>query len=587
MPSANKVFSVVPDSPQDMVSGYRSELKSALAQIDKAHIRERLFDKDASLWKSDKETQDKIANRLGWLQLPDHADERVKDISAFADTVRKAGMKYAVLLGMGGSSLCSEVARETFGTKRGYLKLFVLDDTDPAAIQALERQIKPEQTLYIVASKSGTTKESLSFFSYFYEQVRKQVGKNAGDHFIAITDSGTPLADLGEQYRFRRVFINPSDIGGRYSVLSDFGLIPMALMGIDIGAMMRSAQEIENLCRATKAEINPGLDLGTEIGIAQKTGRDKLTFVLSPSIAAFGYWAEQLIAESTGKEGKGIIPVNGELLGPPSAYTDDRIFVYIRTAEDKDASQMRKLKALEDAGHPVVRVKIPDTIALGGEYYCWEVATAVAGLVIGINPFDEPNVAESKKNTDNLLEEWKKNKKFSDGSPVVRSEDISIYTGGAAHELKGDATSLSDFITTFLQQVNAGDYVAMLPYFHRTEARAELLQSWRMSIRDQYKVATTLLHGPRYLHSTGQLHKGGPDTGFYIILTADERQKLPIPGEAYGFEVLHHAQAMGDFRSLSDKGRQVIRVHLGEDIDANLKNLIEQLKNRKRSNASK
>ncbi len=587
MPSAKKVFSVIPDSPQNMISGYKTEIRNALSEMDAAHIQQRLYDKDATLWKPEKEVQDKIVERLGWLQLPDHADRRVADIVSFADAVRKDGLKYAVLLGMGGSSLCSEVARETFGSRRSYLKLYVLDDTDPAAIQALEKQIQVDQTLFIVASKSGTTKESLSFFQYFYAQMQPKSGKAAGDHFIAITDAGTPLAELGEKYRFRRVFINPSDIGGRYSVLSDFGLIPMALMGVDISALMHSAREMVKLCRDIKAENNPGLDLGVEIGVAQKTGRDKLTFVLSPSIEAFGYWVEQLVAESTGKEGKGIIPVNGETLGSPGVYADDRIFVQVRVTGDKDSAQTRKLRVLEDAGHPVVRIKIPDTISLGGEYYCWEVATAIAGMLMGINPFDEPNVAESKKNTESLLDEWKRSKKFKETSPVLRIENISIYTGGAAHELKGDATSIADFIDTFLRQVKAGDYVAMLPYFHRTESRAELLQSWRMSIRDQYRLATTLLHGPRYLHSTGQLHKGGPDSGFYIILTADEAISLSIPGEAYGFDTLHHAQAMGDFRSLSDKGRQVIRIHLGGDTDAGLKELMAQIKLKVRANAKR
>lgn len=585
MPVSKKVFSVIPDSPQDLVAGFKNELTAALSQLDTQHIRERIYSKDASLWKSDKPSQAKIADRLGWLQLPQQSEDRVEDITAFAAEVRKEGFRYAVLLGMGGSSLCSEVARETFITRRGYLKLFVLDDTDPASIKALEKQIKPEKTLFIVASKSGTTKESLSFFHYFYQQVKPYAGRNTGSHFIAITDNGTPLAELGERFKFRRVFINPSDIGGRYSVLSDFGLVPMALMGIDIAAMMHSAADMETLCRDTSAETNPGLDLGAEIGISQTMGRDKLTFVLSPSIAAFGYWVEQLIAESTGKEGKGIIPVNGETLGPPSVYGNDRVFIHVRVAGDRDTTQMRKLNALEEAGHPVIRVKIPDPVALGGEYYCWEVATAVAGLIIGINPFDEPNVAESKKNTENLLEEWKSAKKFKEtGSPAVREADISIYTGGAATALKGDATSVSDFMGAFLQEIKAGDYVAMLPYFHQTDTRAGMLQSWRMTIRDQYQVATTLLQGPRYLHSTGQLHKGGPDCGLYIILTADEKVSMPIPGESYGFEVLHHAQAMGDFRSLSDKGRRVIRIHLGADVDSGLAELMKQIRQKRKAN---
>jgi len=451
----------------------------------------------------------------------------------------------------------------------------VLDDTSPAAILNIENQIDIEKSLFIVATKSGGTKETLSFFRYFYDQLEKKGNGNTGSQFVAITDPGSPLVKIAADYKFRRTFLNPTDIGGRYSVLSDFGLLPMALMGIDINAMMASARQMEvSSGPSVPTAGNPGLSLGLVLGICQRHGRDKVTFVLSSSISSFGYWVEQLLAESTGKEGKGLIPVNGETLGDASAYGSDRVFVHMFLASDDNAGDEQQLTALEAAGHPVIRITVANKLALGGEYYRWELAVATAGMVMGINPFDQPNVEESKKNTNNILADRAKDGGFKAATPIVKDDVISIYGTESAKDLAKADNSAPAFVDAFTSLAHAGDYVAILPYFLLTESRAKILNDWRMKIRNSRKVATTLLGGPRYLHSTGQLHKGGPDSGLYIILVGDEENELPIPGEKFGFETLHEAQSLGDFRSLSDKGRRAIRVNLGGDIDKGLELLI-------------
>jgi transaldolase/glucose-6-phosphate isomerase len=571
-------------STQEISFDAKGNLKSMYVSLDEKQTGKRLFAKDPYLWKEDADNVKSIANRMGWLTFLESFSEKADEIISFTKQVQKDGYKYAVLLGMGGSSLCSEVARQTFATGKGFLKLLVLDNTDPDAIHCIEKQVELRKTLFIVASKSGTTKESTSFFKYFYSQLEKEQKKNAGDHFISITDEGTPLVKISEEYKFRKVFVNPSDVGGRYSVLSDFGLLPMALMGIDIKAFLLNARQMEASCDPyLPASANPGVALGGFLGLAHNHGRDKITFVLSSSISSFGYWAEQLIAESTGKEGKGLIPVNGESLGNPDVYSNDRIFVHLFLNTDDNTLNNKKLLALEKAGHPVVRIGIPNKIALGGEYYRWEVATAIAGMVIGINPFNEPNVAESKQNTDGILQAWQKNGSFGEPEPSFEKGNISIYTGGKASSLSNKKNaSAGTFINAFTSMAQRGDYIALLPYFLKTDKRTSILQDWRMQMRNEIKAATTLLHGPRYLHSTGQLHKGGPATGLYIILTGDEHEKLSIPGEKFGFATLHHAQALGDFKSLSDKGRRVIRVNLGENIVKGLYELWQLIKTKRR-----
>jgi transaldolase / glucose-6-phosphate isomerase len=556
------------------------ELQAMYTSLDEKQIPTLLFEKNPHLWVADPEQVNDISQRLGWITLPDYYLEHAAEIIEFASQIKNEGYTYAVLLGMGGSSLCSEVARETFGSIDGYPQLFVLDNTEPEAISDLEHKIELDKTLFIAASKSGNTAETLSFFQYFYQQLQKKNRKNPGDNFIAITDEGTPLVKIAEQHKFRKVFINPSDLGGRYSVLSAFGLVPMALMGIDINALLTSARQMEMSCDSVPSAVNPGLSLGVAIGIAQRHGRDKVTFILSSSFSSFGLWVEQLIAESTGKEGRGIIPVSGERPGQPGVYGRDRIFIHMFLATDQNTDDAAKVEALEKAGHPVVRIELPEKLALGGEFYRWEIATAVAGILMNINPFDQPNVEESKKNTNQLLAGWVKDGAFKKSVPLLQTGNISIYAGKKVESLSsGRFDTAGDLVNSFTAQAKPDD-IAFLPYFMMTTAREEILQNWRHHLRDELKVATTLLNGPRYLHSTGQLHKGGPDTGLFILLMGDDEESLPIPESKFGFDILHQAQALGDFRSLDEKNRRVIRIHLGKDIDAGLNQLYQSVYNK-------
>ena len=575
-----KILATEASTQQVSCGKLQKEVIAAYKYIDEKQTGRLLFAEDPSLWKEDTEEIKKISHRLGWLVLPDQSEKNTEMIISFSSKIRAEGYLYAVLLGMGGSSLCSEVSRETFKKSQGYLSLFVLDNTNPAAILELEGKIDLDKTLFIVASKSGNTEETLSFFRYFYDQLQKKNKINPGNNFVAITDHDTPLIKIAEDYKFRKVFINPPELGGRYSVLSDFGLVPMALMGIDINALLSGAKQMKNCCDGIPSANNPGISLGVVLGICQKYGRDKVTFVLSPSIKSFGYWLEQLLAESTGKEGKGLIPVNGELPGAPEVYGNDRIFIHMALSNDNNEADEQKLKILEEAGHPIVRIKIENKIELGGEYYRWEIAAAIAGVVMGINPFNQPNVEESKKNTSVLLEGWSKSSDFEIPAPLFKTENISIYGGKRTEQLATvHYKSEGDLINGFTSLASPNDYIALLPYCLMTDSRTKILQTWRQWMRDTLKNATTLLGGPRYLHSTGQLHKGGPDTGLYIILIGDVEKDLSIPGEKFGFATLHHAQALGDFRSLDDKGRRVIRIHLGKNIDAGLNALYQSVRN--------
>jgi glucose-6-phosphate isomerase len=477
---------------------------------------------------------------------------QVDDLRAFAEEIRRAGFTRAVLCGMGGSSLAPEVLRETFGVAKGAIPVAVLDSTDPAAVRAAEAGSDPARTLYIISSKSGGTTEPNVFFQYFWDRVSRVRGERAGENFIAITDPGTAMERRAREHAFRRVFLNPPDIGGRYSALSFFGLVPAALMGVDLGRLLDRAKRMMRACGpAVSAAQNPGLHLGAVIGALAQTGRDKLTFVLSDRIATFGYWIEQLIAESTGKEQKGIIPVEGEPLGRPTSYGKDRVFVHLRLGAQHD----RAVRTLARAGHPVVELRLADPYDLGGEFVRWEIATAAAGFVLDIDPFDQPNVQESKDNTVRLLTAYAANGALPD-------------PGGA---LPAAAPDFAARLLAHLRSTRAGDYVALTAYFARTAAREKLLRELRRAIRDRFKVATTVGYGPRFLHSTGQLHKGGPANGVFIQLSADDPQDVPVPGESYTFGVLKAAQALGDYESLASRGRRVLRVALGADVEGGLR----------------
>lgn len=554
----------------------KSEIISAFSSLDEKQIARRIYSKDPFVWKSDEKGTEAIRNRLGWLDVDDFIN-RADEIIYFAKEIKKEKFKYVVLLGMGGSSLCPEVARETFGSKQGFPKLLMLDNTDPAAVKNVESQVDLSKTLFIVASKSGTTTETLSFDHYFFNLLTDKGIKNPGRQFVTITDDNTSLQDEAKERKFRKVFTNPDDYGGRYSALSYFGLVPMALIGINIKEILHNAHQMGiNSGPFIPSDSNPGISLGTVLGMNARLGRDKVTFVLSRSINAFGYWVEQLIAESTGKEGNGILPVEGEDLGKPEVYSNDRVFVYMHAGKDDKQKDERKLNILQKTSHPVIKIDLKNKLALGAEFFRWELATATAGRIINVNPFNEPNVSESKKNSKDLLNEWKKTKSFDVGEPIV-SQNISIfYNSGADWVPKGKG--MSAFLNSFVKLAKSPDYLALLAYFLQTPQRQKLLQSIRMKLRNKLKVATTLGYGPRYMHSTGQLHKGGPNNGVFIMFTYDAIDDLPIPGEDYGFATLQKAQALGDFRSLNNKNRRVMRIHLEGSIEQALKKINESLK---------
>lgn len=568
-------------SEQRMALGaVRAVVPSAAAALDMRRFGRRLFARDPWLWTADAKQAEAIRQRLGWLDSIDSFRRRVEEIAAFAADVKDAGYTHVVLLGMGGSSLCAEVCRETFGAAQGWPQLLVLDTTDPAAICEVESRLDLARTLCIVSSKSGTTIETLSLYRYFYERLRQHVTGPVGRHFVAITDANTPLAHEAQTKGFRRCFENPEAIGGRYAALSYVGLVPMALLGLDLAALLERAQQMRVSCGPSiPADANPGLSLGALLGMVARRGRDKVTFVLAEPIAAFGAWAEQLLAESTGKDGRGLVPVDGEPLGLPAVYSDDRVFVAMQLAASDSTAMAKALAALEEAGHPSVRIQLPDAMALGGEFFRWELATATAGAILGVNPFDEPDVAASKQHTHDVLMAWQQQRAVSEGHPLLAVDGVTVY--GDARQLEARrqrVVSGHAFLLALIGPIKAPDYLALLPYFQRTPARHAALQALRAALRDRLRVATTLGYGPRYLHSTGQLHKGGPNTGLFIMFTADAREDLPIPGETYGFAMLQRAQALGDFLALSSKQRRVIRVHLGSDIDGGLTQIVDSLR---------
>jgi hypothetical protein len=451
----------------------------------------------------------------------------------------------------------------------------VLDSTDPATILAFESRVDLPHTLFVVASKSGTTIEPLMFYKYFINQARQVKGDRAGENFVAITDPGTLMEAMATGDKFRRIFLNPSDIGGRYSALSYFGMVPAALQGFDFKTLLDRAERAMHACApAVPAADNPAARLGAIIGALAIAGRNKLTLSTDPEISSLGLWIEQLVAESTGKEGKGILPVANEPLGAPDVYGDDRLFIHIAVGMI-DPEAENRLRAIEAAGHPVVRRVMNDTLDLGEEFYIWEMATAVAGAVMGINPFDQPNVQESKDNTKLLLEDYKRDGHLPEQTLAVEGRGLKVYCDDETLDELGKNKTIDKFIAAHLKRVKPGDYIAMLNYIQETAEHEALIQAIRKHLRDALHVATTTGYGPRFLHSTGQLHKGGDDSGVFIQITADDVKDAPLVGEPFTFSVLKQAQALGDFQSLASRDRRAIRVHLGAYIALGLKTLLE------------
>lgn len=551
-------------------------VRARLDRFDRERFGPRLLARDPGLWGDDPVHREVAAHRLGWIDAPETMRTRVPELEAFAFEIRAAGFTHAVLLGMGGSSLAPEVLRLTCGVAPGGLELSVLDDTSPDAVRRVSATHDPATTLCLVSSKSGTTLEVAAFEKYFHHWVAGARGAEAGSAFVAITDPGTPLERLARARGYRRVFLNPPDIGGRYSALSLFGLVPAALLGIDPNVLLDGARAELARLRGAAQEV-PGLRLGAFLGELACHGVDKVTLVYGRELAPLGAWIEQLLAESTGKEGRGLIPIAGEPLGPPEVYGRDRVFVGADLG-GPEAEGEERLARLKAAGHPVLRWVLPSRDALGAEFMRWEIATAAAGAVLGVDPFDEPNVTEAKQATQAVLERFLAQGSFPATSALAERGALKAYTpsptAAALRSRVADAGDPLAWATALASLAAPGDYFAVLAYLHRTPARLERLERLRLAARDATRLAATLGFGPRFLHSTGQLHKGGPNSGIFLQLTCDEPE-LEIPGERYGFGALRRAQAAGDYEVLERRGRRLLRVHLGAEVEAALDRLIE------------
>jgi glucose-6-phosphate isomerase len=539
------------------LNGHQSTVDTALAEIRDNQIVKRIWQHDHTVWRSD---PTEITNRLGWLHSPENMPENVDRIMGMVEAVRNDGYTHVLLLGMGGSSLAPEMFAKVFGESADGLQLAILDSTDPDMLLDRAKDLDLSKTLFIVATKSGGTAETFSAFKYFCNQLLETMDADAaGQHFIAITDPGSTLVDLASQYNFRNTFLNDPNIGGRYSALSFFGLVPAALVGVDLETLLERAQTAAcnaESCNCPVGGDNAGARLGAIMGELAKAGRDKVTIITSPAIASFGDWVEQLIAESTGKDGTGILPVVGETPGAPDAYGNDRLFVYIRLEGDdtRDAA----LTALEKAGHPVVTLLVKDAYDIGGQFFLWEMATTVAGARLGIQPFDQPNVEAAK---------------------VLAREMVAEYMAKGKLPAGETAPLTDEALKTFLSQARPGDYVSIHAYVHPTPVTDAALNDLRLRLRDKLKLATTVGYGPRFLHATGQLHKGDGGNGLFIQLTPEAMQDVPIPDEAgrpaaaMTFGVLKNAQALGDAQALRNAGRRVIRLALGTDVVGGLNRL--------------
>ena len=543
------------------LGAYQAAVDAALAELRDDRVMERIWAHDHTLWKPD---PTEISSRLGWLHIAEAMVEQVPRIQSLAEDLHRDGYTRALLLGMGGSSLAPEVFGNTFGVREGRLDLAVLDSTDPDAILACTEQLDLARTLFIVSTKSGGTVETLSLFKFTYNQVVQAVGDDrAGAHFVAITDPGSRLAEIADEYHFRTTFLNDPNIGGRYSALSFFGLVPAAVIGVDLRTVLDRAVTMVRNCESANCPVegnNCGGCLGTIVGELAKAGRDKLTLVTSAALDSFGDWLEQLIAESTGKEGKGILPVVGEPLGPPEVYGEDRLFVCLQL--EGDDTCCAEIQALEEAGHPVVRLELSDLYDLGGQFFLWEMATAVIGYHLGINPFDQPDVEAAKKLARKMVAEYMQKGSLPLDHPAPLSRQV---------------------LNQFLAQARPGDYIALQAYVEPGSDVDAALAALRLRLRDRYRLATTVGYGPRFLHSTGQMHKGDAGNGLFIQFTTDDPRDVPIPdqagipGSCITFGTLKMAQALGDKQALLDAGRRVIRFHLGTDVVGDLRRLAEMV----------
>ncbi|MBI5882249.1 MAG: hypothetical protein HZB91_03995 [Elusimicrobia bacterium] len=545
------------------IAGIATE--NGMEELRKARFQERLFAKDAGLFKSEPAHQKIIRNSLGWLDLPRSMAMALGPIRALAREARAEGIKDAVVLGMGGSSLSCEVFRRSFPAGAGGPGLKVLDSTNPGSVAALESSLDLKATLFIVSSKSGSTIEPNCMMEHFFDKASRASGAKAPRQFVAITDPGSSLEKLSRGRGYRKIFLNQPDIGGRYSVLSNFGLVPASLMAIDASRLLE---------RARDADLEAGLRLGAALGILARGGRDKMTLSLSPGIASLGLWIEQLVAESTGKEGRGIVPVIEPLEGP---WGEDRVFVRIAKASEPEEGIEAELSRLEKAGHPVIRLVLADAYDLGAQFYLWEIATACAGFLLGVNPFDQPDVQAAKDQAKTLLGGLEKGKlpketaSFRAGGLAAHADQGLVLALGAD---KGSSLNLDRVLAGHFGRLAPGDYACILAFMDETPEKTSLLDALRANLRRKAKSPVTVSHGPRYLHSTGQLYKGGAGTGLFLVLTEPEAAVIPVPGKRFGFGVLHGAQARGDFAAMRLAGRKVLRLDLGTPVLESLRSIV-------------
>lgn len=542
---------------------FQKETTESLKQCGIQGKVRRFWEKDSSLWTNRDESK-----WLGWLDIAKDNPDRIKALNQFARVVKEAGFAHVLLLGMGGSSLSSEVMKRTFGNAPGYPELFVLDSTDPSQIAGVESKIELKKTLFIVASKSGSTLEPNILKQYFFEKMKGFVGvKEVGKHFIAITDPNSRMQKVAEKNGFLKIFYGMASIGGRYSALSDFGLVPAATMGVDISKFWERTQPMINSCGpSVPPEENPGVILGTLLGVCAKHGKDKVTLIISPGYRSLGAWLEQLLAESTGKGGLGLIPVDLESIGEPHVYGSDRIFVYIRCDTDMDPSQEKAVEKLKAHGFPLITIKATDAYDIGQEFFRWEMATAVVGSILGINPFDQPDVEASKAATHELTTQYEKTGRFPEEKVLLEERGLSLFTdrinGRELTQAVSGAKNLSSFLGAHLNRLQPGYYFAILAYVAMNDTYEALLQSIRHIVRDAKHVATCLGFGPRFLHSTGQAYKGGTNSGVFLQITSHDPKDIAVPGQKYTFGIVKSAQAIGDFQVLAERKRRVLRVHL-------------------------
>ncbi|MBF9238533.1 bifunctional transaldolase/phosoglucose isomerase [Hymenobacter sp. BT683] len=554
------------------LGGYQTAVDNKILELNDKNFVKGFWDKKADLWVQDEAGQQSIRSFMGWLRVAETMVGRVPEIQQFVHEVKAAGFKHVVVMGMGGSTMAPIVFKAAFEQGSTGLPMSVLDTTDPGTVRQIEASVPLAETLFIVASKSGTTAEPLAFGDYFYAKLKELKGDKAGDNFVAITDPGSKFVTDATAAKYRRIFLNFPEVGGRFSALSYFGLVPAALYGLPIGELLERAILMMRACGAYgDVKQNPGLDLGATLGVLAQLGRDKLTLLTPAPLSDLGLWLEQLIAESTGKEGKGILPVAGEPLGDVSTYGQDRVFVYVGYKGQADETNLAKMKAFEQAGHPTITILMDDALDLGQEFYRWEVATAVASAVLGINPFDQPNVQAAKTATDGLMKAVEEQGSLPEKSQPVASQDGVTYYSAVQGE------GAAEVLKAFFAQARPGDFLCLQAYLTETPAVSECLQELRARVQAQYHIATTSGYGPRFLHSTGQYHKGGPDTGLFVQFTDDNPNDLALPGRSYTFGTFKNAQALGDLEALHSYNRRTLRVHLGANAEKGLRTMLAAL----------